>query len=157
MAPAHVHAGAFFMLSDGQRRHVAVFLSRLEEGLDDIERLATQPAPDGRVLVRERADLPPQYHDAIRDDLLGLREDVRALARALDLPPRERSRARQVRALLGTLLVQLEDARARSLRAYGVLDPAEGGRLDGALEAIHGRLERLLDRLSRSDPAGVTP
>jgi hypothetical protein len=145
------------MLTDGQRRHVAVFLTRLEESLDEIERLATQPARNDRLLARERADLPSGYHEKVRDDLVALRGDVRALAEALGLPPRERSRARQVRAILGTLLVQLEDARARSLRAYGAVDPAEAGALDPMLEAIRTRLVHLLDRLSHPDAAGAAP
>jgi hypothetical protein len=139
------------MLSDGQRRHIAVFLSRLEEALDDLERLAAQPVRADRVLARERADLPVRYGEAVGSDVTALRDDVRRLAAALQLVPRERSRARQARALLGSMLVQLEDTRARSLRAYGAVDAAEASALDPALEVMRARLGRLLDRLSAPD------
>jgi hypothetical protein len=143
-----------FLLSDGQRRHVAVFLSRLEEALDEIERLATRPVPADRVLARERADLPAEYGEAVRGDVTALRDDIRRLAEALELAPRERSRARQARALLGSVLVQLEDAGARSLRAYGPLDVAAGNTVDRALDAMRLRLGRLLERLTRPDERG---
>jgi hypothetical protein len=139
------------MLSNGQRRHIAVFLSRLEEALDDLERLADQPVRADRVLARERADLPAGYGEAIGSDVTALRDDVRRLAAALQLVPRERSRARQARALLGSVLVQLEDAWARSLRAYGAVDAAEVSALDPALETMRARLVRLLDRLAHPD------
>jgi len=143
------------MLSDGQRRHIAVFLTRLEETLDDIEWLATQPLRSDRVLARERADLPAGYREAMRGDVTALREDIRRLAEALQLAPREQSRARQARALLGTALVQLEEARARSLRAYGPVDAAASSGLDPALEAIRTRLARLLHRLTHAGPSGA--
>lgn len=143
------------MLSDGQRRHVAVFLSRLEEALDEIERLASQPVRGDRVLAHERADLPAEYGAAVRDDVQVLREDIRRLAEAFHLPPRERSRARQARALLGSMLVQLEDARARSLRAYGTVDAEGASTLDPVLEAIRARLGQLLERLSQPGSSGA--
>jgi hypothetical protein len=157
MAPAHELAGACFMLNDSQRRHVAVFLARLEEELDEIERLATQPVRDDRVLARERADVPRRYLASAEEDLRLLRAEVRGLATALRLAPRERSRSRQARALLGAALVQLEETRGRSLRAYGAVDAGAVSELDPALDAIRKCLERLLDRLAHPDPVGGIP
>jgi hypothetical protein len=143
------------MLSDSQRRHVVAFLARLEQTLDEIERLATQPARSERLMDRERADLPPRYDEATRADVQALRDEIHRLAMLFGLAARERSRARQARALRGSALVQLEDTRPTALNAYGSVDPGDAVTLNAALETMRRSLEHLLDRLSHPDSAGA--
>jgi hypothetical protein len=140
------------MLSDSQRRHVVAFLARLEHTLDELERLATHPGSSHRLLDRELTDLPTRYDETARPDVVVLREEIRRLVDAFGLAPRERSRARQARALLGTALVQLEDTRPAALIAYGGVDRGDAATLDAALGTMRGRLERLLAWLSHAEP-----
>jgi hypothetical protein len=142
------------VLSDGQRRHVGVFLAQLEEALDEIEAAARPPeAPSRNVLTREQADVPAGYGEAVAADLLAVREGIRRLARAFHLTPTDRSRARRVRALLGAMMSLLPETRSDSLRAFGDLDPSVADALDPALDALRARLTDMLDELSRRSAA----
>jgi hypothetical protein len=101
-------------------------------------------------LVIEADDLPLPFRREAAGIIARVHQRVTALARRFDLPRREGSRLRWVRAELGILGTDLEDARAEKLRGYGRVDPELAGVLDPGIGELQDDL-RALERLLQAD------
>lgn len=134
------------LLNEPQRRHLGVTLSRIQALLHDIRHLVTAPAStDG--LVAEANDLPAAFIRRAPPLLLAIETDLGALAARFGIPPRERSRYRWVRAVLGNSIDNLEDTRPSKLHPYGPVHPDLEAALDPTLLDLQRRLRSLLSVL----------
>jgi hypothetical protein len=130
-------------LTDGQRRHLTVFLAQVEDAVLALERLATDP-PSGNSLRLDLLDLPLGFRAGSREDLAQVRAGLGTLAQTLQVEPLARSRAQEALGLVTFAIVQLEDAGSRGLRGYGAVDP----RLPPVLDPALGQLRTLLARVA---------
>lgn len=140
-------------LTEDQRRHLGITLGRLQQQLREVGRALTQPAPRDGVVI-EAEDLPPAFHRDAAGIIARISQGIAVLASRFDLPRREGSRLRWVRAILGILGSDLEDARAEKLRGYGTVDPALAGVLDPGIEELQQELRRLEDLLQSGGDQG---
>lgn len=139
------------LLNEPQRRHLAVTLSQIQRLIRETSALLDRPVTrDG--MVTEADDLPAPFREAAAAAIAGLDREITDLGLRFDLPRRERSRFRWVRAVLGNSIDNLEDARAARLGRYGPVDPALQAALDPALRDLQQRLRGLLDVLERTGP-----
>jgi len=137
------------LLNDSQRRHLGVTLGQIQRLLHEIVALLSTPAPrDG--LVTEADDIPVDFARKIAGEVARIDSQIAALADRFDLPRREQSRYRWVRAVLGISIDNLEDTRAAALRAYGPVHPDLEAALDPPLRALQEQLQALLTRLEWS-------
>jgi hypothetical protein len=138
-------------LTEAQRRHLAITLGLVQQQLRAVETALTLPAAQ-EGLVTQVEDLPTAFRQDAAEIIARINQQVTALAGQFDLPRREGSRLRWVRAILGILWSDLEDARAARLRGYGNVDPALAGVLDPSIEMLQMEL-RSLERLLESGGA----
>jgi hypothetical protein len=139
------------LLNEPQRRHLGVTLSRIQTLLHDIRMLLARPASDGGLLT-EAQDLPADFARRAPPLLAAIEADLGALAARFGIPPRERSRYRWVRAVLGSSIDNLEDTRPSKLHPYGPVHPDLEAALDPPLLDLQRRLQSLL-RLLESGAA----
>jgi hypothetical protein len=129
------------ILTEGQRRHLAASLARVENALTEITALAHSDArlvPS--LLTRQEADLPAQFGEAIRDSVAEARSALAELVSQFDLTIPTASRFRAVQALVVSSLVVIEDTVSRNLRGYGAIHPGLPARLDPRLDRLHEQL-----------------
>ena len=139
------------LLNEHQRRHLGITLVQLQRFLNEVSVLLATPAP--RLgLVTEADDLPADFARAAPSAIAVLDARIARLAERFDLPAREQSRFRWVRAVLGHSIDNLEDTRARALRAYGDVHPDLAQALDPALVDLQGGVRGLLRLL---EPPGA--
>jgi hypothetical protein len=131
------------LLNDSQRRHLGITLSQLQRLLREIAILVNTPAPrDG--LVTEADDVPAEFTRHAPQVIALLNARIGELTNRFDLPHREQSRLRWVRAVLGIGIDDLQDTRAVSLRSYGDVHPALAAALDPAVQELQRQLRGLL-------------
>jgi hypothetical protein len=131
------------LLNDSQRRHLGITLSQLQRLLREIAILLNTPAPH-EGLVTEADDIPQEFARHAPHTIALLNARIGDLTQRFDLPHRQQSRLRWVRAVLGIGIDDLEDTRARSLRAYGEVHPELAATLDPAVRDLQGHLRALL-------------
>jgi transposase-like protein len=134
------------LLNDSQRRHLGVTLSQIQRLLHEVLALLTSGTPTGG-LVADAHDIPAEFTRRAPALVAEIDAQIAALANRFDLPRREQSRYRWVRAVLGTSIDHLEDTRAVSLRAYGEVHPGLAAALDPDLRVLQERLRGLLATL----------
>lgn len=145
------HRPEALLLNEPQRRHLGVTLGQIQQLLHEVGDLLGVPAArDG--LVTEAADLPPGFVRKAPRLLEEVDRQITALAERFDLPQRQRSRYRWVRAVLGNAIDNLEDTRPNKLHPYGAVDPELEPALDPPLRELQRRVRELLTVLE-SDPA----
>jgi hypothetical protein len=131
------------LLNDSQRRHLGITLSQLQRLLREIAILLAVPAArEG--LVTEADDIPTEFTRHAPQVIASLNTRIGELSGRFDLPHREQSRLRWVRAVLGIGIDDLQDTRATSLRAYGEVHPGLAAALDPAVRDLQGQLRALL-------------
>jgi hypothetical protein len=136
------------LLTEGQQRHLRSSLARVAAALARIEALSqSSETPHPAALERTRPDLPPRFGDLVRDPLERARERVAALAAHFGLPAIHLSATSEVRALVVSSLVVLEDTTTRNLRGYGDIHPALPETLDPMLDGIHQEVRAIGDIL----------
>jgi hypothetical protein len=137
------------LLTDPQRRHFEVVLAKVEDALDEIDRLAHPLPPDSPrpTLTVLADDLPPDFASRTATASLTARGRIADLAAQLGLAPQPASRFRTVRALLISEIVRLQDSYSPALRGYGTLDPAAPGVIDPALRELVSLLATILRSL----------
>jgi hypothetical protein len=134
------------LLNDHQRRHLGVTLGRIQRLIRELEAmLDSPPRRDGMELDVD--DIPPEVRLRAIPTLEDLNARIDELADRFDLPRRESSRFRWVRAVLGVSIDHLEDSRSTALRAFGAVHPALARALDPSLKALQERLNALLSLL----------
>jgi len=134
------------LLNDSQRRHLGVTLSQIQRLLHEIVSLLNATAPPGG-LVTDAQDIPAEFARRAPAMVAELDTRIAALADRFELPRREHSRYRWVRAVLGISIDHLEDTRAASLRAYGEVNPGLGAVLDPELRTLQEELRAMLTTL----------
>ena len=134
------------LLNDHQRRHLGITLGQVQRLLRQIGELLRFPGPAGGIET-ETDDLPAEFALGAAAALADLDARITALADRFELPRREHSRLRWVRAVLSMSIDDLEDTRAGSLRAYGDVDPGLAQVLDPGLRAVQEELRGLLELL----------
>ena len=142
-------AGPNLHLNESQRRHFAVVLGKLEDTLDEVDRLARPGAQtQRRSLTLLADDLPPDFGSRTAAVSTTVRARIADLAAQLGVAPQPASRSRTVRALLIGETVRLQDSVSRALKGYGALDPRAPEVIDpalGELIALLGTILRALD------------
>ncbi|MGE0353036.1 MAG: hypothetical protein AB7I33_11905 [Gemmatimonadales bacterium] len=136
-------------LTEPQRRHLSVFLEVVDEGIGELLQAIEAPPRAAGVLGPETNDLPPGFAHEAAGELAGARRLLRELIGQLGLAPAPRSRRQRVRALLSSMIVNLEDAGSRGLRGYGPVTDGIRRNLDPPLQAIRSRLIRAAEALDR--------
>ncbi len=131
------------LLNEPQRRHLGVTLSRIQSLLQNIRHLATAPVQD-RGLIAELDDLPATFTERAPELLAHIEHELGELAERFGIAPRERSRYRWVRAVLGNSLDNLEDTRSSKMHPYGEVRPELEAVLDPTLLDVQHRLRQLL-------------
>lgn len=134
------------LLNDSQRRHLGVTLSHIQRLLHEIVALLNTAAPPGG-LVTDAQDIPAEFARRAPALVAQLDAQIALLADRFDLPRREQSRYRWVRAVLGISIDHLEDTRAASMRAYGEVHPELAAALDPGLRTLQEQLRALLSTL----------
>jgi len=136
-------------LTESQRRHFEVVLAKLEDTLDEIDRLARPRAETSqRLSVRLIADdLPPDFAPRTAEVSSTVRGRIADLAAQLGLAPQPASRVRTVRALLIGETVRLQDSVSRALKGYGALDPRAPAVIDPAVRELIALLATMLRAL----------
>jgi hypothetical protein len=145
------------VLTEPQARALAVGLRRLEEMLDQLDRLLDPPRTvDGR--PRVDADLPPSLAAELRRELAALRARVTALAGLLGVTPERRSARRTFAALASAAWTTAADLHPCRLKAYGAVDVAAAQTLAGPLEELAAEFLALARRLEDPPlPGGGAP
>lgn len=134
------------LLNDHQRRHLAVTLSQIQRLLGEVNVMLQSPARRNG-METELDDIPEGFAEEAVPRIEDLNARIAELAARFDLPGREQSRYRWVRAVLGMAIDNLEDTRSRALRAYGTVHPDLPAALDPALGDLQHRLQLLLAML----------
>ena len=140
---------AALVLTESQRRHFEVVLAKLEETLDEIDRLSrptTHASPSPRLKVFAD-DLPPDFTSRSAMASRAARERIADLAAELGLAPQRTSPFRTVRALLHGEIVRLQDSVSPALKGYGTLDPRAPAVIDPALRELIAHLATMLRAL----------
>ena len=137
------------LLNEHQRRHLGITVAQMQRFLREVGLLLVTPAARGG-LVSEADDLPAGFTRAAPPMIAALDARIARLAERFDLPTREQSRYRWVRAVLGISIDNLQDTRARSLKAYGEVHPELAAALDPALAELQADLRDLLRLLEPS-------
>jgi hypothetical protein len=137
------------LLNEHQRRHLGITLGQMQQLLHEIGGLLDTPAHQ-EGLVTEANDIPGAFARLAPGALAQLDARFDALAERFELPRRERSRFRWVRAVLSISIDHLEDSRAASMRAYGEVQPGLAAALDPELGAVKEQLRALLFLLESS-------
>ena len=138
------------LLSESQRRHFEVVLAKVEDALDEVDRLAGRPAaPESqrRALTDLADDLPPDFSSRTVTAASTARGRIADMAARLGLAPQRASRFRTVRALLTAEIVRLQDSFSPALKGYGALDPAAPAIIDPALRELITLLATMLRAL----------
>ena len=135
-------------LNESQRRHFEVVLAKLEDTLDEIDRLAhAGPQAQHPSLTSLADDLPADFASRTAPISSTVRGRIADLAAQLGLAPQRASRLRTVRALLHAETVRLQDSLSRALKGYGALDPRAPEVIDPALREIIALLGTMLRAL----------
>ena len=144
-------------LTESQRRHFEVVLAKLEDALDEIDRLARpMPAESSPPTLTALADdLPPDFAARSAAASHAARGRIADLAERLGLAPQPASRFRTVRALLIAEIVRLQDSVSSALRGYGPLDPRAPEVIDPALRELVALLATMLRALDTQQPTGL--
>ena len=142
-------------LNASQRRHFEVVLAKLENTLDEVDRLARPEIQAQRPSLTFLADdLPPDFASRTAAVSNTVRGRIADLAAQLGLAPQRASRLRTVRALLHAETVCLQDSLSRALKGYGALDPRAPEVIDPALRELIALLGSILRALpAQPDPA----
>jgi hypothetical protein len=140
------------LLNEPQRRHLGIVLGQIQRLLHDIVILTGGAVPRGG-LVAEADDLPPAFVRGAGEIITRVDAEISKLAARFDLPQREQSRYRWVRAVLSASIDDLEDTRADRLGAYGAVQPHLAGALDPTLQNLQRELRSLAALLeAKSEP-----
>ena len=121
-------------------------LSQIQRLLHEIVSLLNTPASQSG-MVTDAQDIPGEFARRAPALIAQIDAEIAALADRFDLPRREQSRHRWVRAVLGISIDHLEDTRAASLRAYGDVHAGLAAVLDPELRTLQERLRALLTTL----------
>lgn len=143
-------------LTESQRRHLAVFLEHVDRGLARLEATMAVPSAPPNVFRVEVDDVAPDFAAEMGPVIEDARARIHRLGAQLGVSPAETSRFGHFQALLMSMIVNLEDAGSRGLRAYGDVDPGVGEALDPAIEQIRRLLVQVAARLQRSRPGAGT-
>jgi hypothetical protein len=143
-------------LNEPQHRHFEVFLSMLENALNEIEGLS-RPSTGQRVdrLSIYDFDLPADFAVSARPLFESIRAEMNSLADSLGIAQRHHSTKRTVSALLTAELVRLDDSYTRKLRGYGPVKPEATTVIDPILDEIRTALTGLLAALDSSGKNNV--
>jgi hypothetical protein len=141
------------LLTDDQRRHLVASLGRVERLLRELVVAAGGTAEDvPAVLRRATSDLPPSFWSKAQQPVEEAVATIGEIVATFGLNGSRYSRFSQVRALIVTSLVVVEDAASRTLRGYGAVHPRVPEVLDPLLDRLH---EQLIDigRVLPVDPS----
>ncbi len=130
-------------LNENQRRAVTITLRLLEERLVDVERAIHQD--EQGILYSRRVSFTPEQVEQIEALIAAMRDEIRHLATAFQLPREEQNVAR---AIVGTLEMSwesLEEVRPPRLRNYGSVDPVLKETLDPGVKRLIDLLFDLQD------------
>lgn len=157
LMPDHGSVPPTLLLTEPQRRHFEVVLAKLEDALDEVDRLArpiaqTSQRPTFALLAD---DLPPDFASRIARAAHTARGRIADLAAWLGLAPQHASRRRTVRALLIAEMVRLEDSLSPALKGYGTLDPNAPDVIDPALRELLALLATMLRALDAQPHTGL--
>ena len=141
------------LLTTSQRRHFEVVLAKLEDALDEIDRLACRDVrqPQQRRFTDIADDLPPDFAARITPASQSARDVIADLAQRLGLAPQPASPFRTVRALLHAEIVRLQDSVSSALKGYGVVDSRAPAVIDPALRELITHLAMMLRALDSPD------
>jgi hypothetical protein len=146
MEPKPLDPVAPVELTEGQRRHLGVFLHQIEAAVAEVGWLSGR-GPQDRILQVDVADLPAGFGVRVQAEVDRIRRALETLAARFGLEPDRRSRLRRAQALLVTAIVVIEDANSRALKGYGPVDAALSQGLDPVLDAISRALRAMMATL----------
>lgn len=129
-------------LNSSQIRAVGATLRLVEEVVDQIERLLSQPVTG--ITFHLADDLDAEERRAIHAACERVRATLVEVCGRLEIDVVNRSRRRKIRGEVSTLWAMLEDTKSPALRGYGPLSPDAGGVVDEVLDQISGPLIGIL-------------
>ncbi|MGH7582482.1 MAG: hypothetical protein ACREL5_04565 [Gemmatimonadales bacterium] len=129
-------------LNAEQRRHLTVVLDRADMALLEAASVGRPPQP-ARLLRPRTDDFSPDSARDIRAAALRIRKRIADAATDLALEVTPEPVSRWVTAYLSAAVVLLQDCHARSLTAYGDVDPRLSARLDPWLTELENEFTRL--------------
>ena len=136
------------VLNEPQRRRFEVFLELLEESLNEVERIASLPDPvDSVSRIGYDADTPIDFRDRTAPIIQRLRRQIEAVASALEIASRPRSRLNAIRAIVTAEIVRVEDTFSDKLGGYGTVSRRVKMEVDPELSRIRSDLKALLAEL----------
>jgi len=141
-------------LNSSHIRAIGCMLRLVEQTVDHIERLLTEPV--ARITTSLTDDLDAEERRAIHAACARLRATLIEACRRLGIEVAERSRRRRIRGEISTLWAMLEDTKSPSLRGYGPISPGAGAIVDELLEEINVNLNRILRVVAESRPDVAT-
>lgn len=140
-------------LNSSQIRAVGATLRLVEEVVDQIEPLLTEPVTG--ITFRLTDDLDAEERRAIRVACERLRATLVEACRRLEINVVNRSRRRKIRGEVSTLWAVIEDTKSSALRGYGPLSPDAGGVVDEVLDQISGPLIGILHFVAEPSTGAV--
>jgi len=129
-------------LNSAQQNRIGAVLWSLDRDCAEIERLIDADSDAG--LVQIRNDLTAQEREALRAQVRAIRQQVQALAAALQLPPHVLDVRRHAIAALTIDWSAIVDTLPPKLRRYGEVDADTAAFLQPPLEALLAALEAVL-------------
>jgi hypothetical protein len=137
-------------------RHIGAILVLLDQRLDEMERWASWPLPSGP-LYRWHRNLTPAALLRVQEEVARAREELRSIARRLNLLPHVKTAASSIQTGATFSLIDLEELEPSRIKAYGALSEEQGRELAALwnplrepLEIIRGQCSDLLE--GGSDP-----
>jgi hypothetical protein len=129
-------------LGENHRRGISTTLIFLDEALCEFEQWA-----NGRearsVLYREVNAVSPAQRDELRAAIRDLRATLRRLKRELHLEGMVVSGVQSIWAKCSSLREHLVELEGKHLRRYGAVTPALASYLDGAVQELLERMDRI--------------
>jgi hypothetical protein len=135
-------------VNSAQKNRVRSALLALNKAVRAVEDAVARDGVD-EVLYRSTNSLPPERRDEARRLAARIRERLRDAARAQGLEPVVEDPLLSLGSRLSALWVELEEAKAKGLRAYGPVPAGLESALDPALDEL-GRLAVRLQTLLQS-------
>lgn len=146
-------------LNEHQARSLMVGVRRLQEILDQLDRLLGPSQAAQGALVLVEADIPQTLIGDLSRQADLLRAEIEALAGLLAIAPEHRSARRTFAALASSAWTVAEDLHPAKLRAYGEVEPVAVAVLAPRIERIAEGFRMLAARVAEApaeppDPPG---